>query len=170
MVVAVRARWGSPLGTRRLPEVQMRKPGFTGLVGACSILLVAATAARCGGSVPPDPGEAADGGATEAGSCIDNGMSHAVGPGWRCSDGCNSCWCVDSGLISSTLIACSVPGDLDAGQASSCNDHASGSTWSDGCNVCLCENGLTRCSTHYCGVVDASFYDAILVDALMSGQ
>jgi hypothetical protein len=38
-------------------------------------------------------------------SCNENGVIHASGTMWKCSDGCNTCSC-DDGMTSTTLILC----------------------------------------------------------------
>lgn len=69
-------------------------------------LLVATLLAACGqdGS-QSDPRLARSVGNRAATSCVDGGVLHASGTGWRCSDGCNSCSC-ENGVVTSTLLAC----------------------------------------------------------------
>jgi len=66
--------------------------------------------------------QTADGGATDGtSSCNDNGVIHASGTTWKCSDGCNTCSC-DNGMTATTLIFCGAvdaggDGDADAAEA-----------------------------------------------------
>jgi hypothetical protein len=94
----------------------MRKSRLADVLAVACLVLPAAMAG-CGGRLGPaagDMGDMSDGGALEPAICIDNGVRHALGTGWRCSDGCNSCSCEDGGLISSTTIACVSPPEQGA--------------------------------------------------------
>lgn len=51
------------------------------------------------------PSTITDAGADGGKSCTEGGKTYAHGATWECSDGCNSCSCVD-GLVSSTIMAC----------------------------------------------------------------
>jgi len=83
--------------------------GATANSGASSgSVAVPDAAASAGGSGTP--------GTMPPGSCIDNGVIHANGSTWGCSDGCNTCSC-DNGATASTLVACAEAGAADASPA-----------------------------------------------------
>lgn len=49
------------------------------------------------GSVPPPSGE-----------CSYEGKTYAPGDSWTCSDGCNTCQCLEDGTVSATERACTI--------------------------------------------------------------
>jgi hypothetical protein len=108
----------------------------------------------------PRPGDAGTGPAP----CIENGVSHADGTSWTCTDGCNTCTC-NNGQAISTLLACAAdaapPPAKDAGPAPCVDNgvsHANGTSWTcsnDACGGCFCDNGtIARASTIACPVLD----------------
>ncbi|HSY21761.1 MAG TPA: hypothetical protein VK841_06585 [Polyangiaceae bacterium] len=109
----------------------------------------------------PPPSDAGTGPAP----CIDNGVSHADGTSWTCSDGCNTCTC-NNGQATSTLLACVAdaappPPAKDAGPTPCVDNgvsHANGTSWTcsnDACGGCFCENGtIGHASTIACPVLD----------------
>lgn len=75
-----------------------------------------------------------------AAPCEEGGLNHERGDSWQCSDGCNTCNCTESGVVS-TGIFC--PSTCEEGGKT----HVAGETWpcSDGCNTCTCtEDGLQQ--------------------------
>jgi len=88
----------SPLGR----EANRRHGGERAKRLVLAAVLLAASA--CGGRVR---------GTSPASNCNDDGIVHANGATWKCSDGCNACWC-SNGEIGSTLVGCS-PGGPEAG-------------------------------------------------------
>ena len=95
--------------------------------------------------------------------CVDDGVSHADGTSWTCSDGCNTCTC-ENGQIASTLVGCvadAAPPPADAGPAPCVDNgvsHANGTSWTcsnDACGGCFCENGtIAHASNIACPVLD----------------
>jgi hypothetical protein len=112
-----------------------------------AVVLLAASA--CGGRVR---------GTSPASSCNDNGAVHANGATWKCSDGCNACWCTN-GEIGSTLIGCS-PGGPEAGVDDVASLGPSGDASPDGgsCSISASDYNQSCASDSDCvGVTDGDF-------------
>ena len=106
------------------------------------------------GSVPGDApgssgsgGEAAQGGeggeGGASGSCVVNGVAHAIGEPFACD--CNTCWCEADGSVSTTLIACN-----ECNYAGKSYDFGEKFPSRDGCNQCECQFGQISCTEIAC--------------------
>ena len=75
-------------------EIQMTvmRQRVVSLMGAAMLALVFGCQSSGGGDDEP--------------VCEDGGQTYAVGENWGCSDGCNSCSCLEGGSVASTDLAC----------------------------------------------------------------
>ena len=86
-------------------------------------------------------GEGGEGGAS--GSCVVNGVAHAIGEPFACD--CNTCWCEADGSVSTTLIACN-----ECNYAGKSYDFGEKFPSRDGCNQCECQFGQISCTEIAC--------------------
>jgi hypothetical protein len=80
--------------------------------------------------------------------CREGGNKYKNGESWTCSDGCNTCRCIN-GSVASTKMACPKKGCMEGG-----NEYNDGESWtcSDGCNTCFCINGNVASTLMACPI------------------